>query len=113
MILLFACGCAKGGEGSCFMRQRVDDHSIISCAETPDLSSEEYSRQEDACQSLPGRDAYVSGEFKNELCPRAGIVAGCDLGEGRRLWYYPNETGYPTVADMQLLCSRMTVVPAP
>jgi hypothetical protein len=36
----------KSGEGSCFMRERVDDHSIISCAETPDLSADEYSKQD-------------------------------------------------------------------
>jgi hypothetical protein len=48
IILLVACGCENSGEGSCFMRERADDHSIISCAETPDLSADEYSKQDPA-----------------------------------------------------------------
>lgn len=104
LVLCLASGCAESGDASCTLREQVDDHSIHSCAEAPDLASDEFAEIEDWCASLPGRDYYVDSAFSGELCPRANIVGGCDLGGGRRLWYYPNEEGWPMFDDMESLC---------
>lgn len=110
-----ASGCVSGGDASCSLRQEVNDRSIVSCVEGPDLDSEEFDELRDWCSTIAGRDNYVDGQFHAELCPRAKIAGGCDLGGGRRVWYYPNDHGYPTLREMDAICHGrgLTVVPPP
>jgi len=114
-FLFLLSACAESGDASCMMRERVDDHNIYSCSEGPNLDSDEFQEFEDGCASIPGHDYYVDGDFENELCSRQNIVGGCDLGGGRRLWYYPNELGWPMFEDMEVLCVGLglEVVPPP
>ena len=116
MVLLaaVAVGCASG-DASCKLSQKVDDHGIYTCIEGPNLDSEEYDEFENDCEQMAGRTNYTSSTFQEGLCTREGLVGGCDLGGGKRLWYYPNEQGYPTTADLESACAfhDLEVAPPP
>jgi hypothetical protein len=96
--------CGKSGDAACVTREQLDDKSIYSCVEAEGLNSDEYSETEAWCESLPGRENYAESTFKSELCPRDNIVGGCAFSATRRIWYYPNDDGKPTAADMDALC---------
>jgi|SRR5690242_18134123 hypothetical protein len=104
LALLLVPACAEEGDASCAMREHIDDHDLFSCSEAAELAADEYEDWQHACEQIPGRENYVAAKFSGSLCSRAHIAGGCDLGGGRRLWYYPNAQGYPSAADMEVLC---------
>lgn len=91
------CGCLGGNTIACDFRatrNRCQDRSGIQAANPPAFQA--------TCEAATGD--YIDG-----ACPRAGIVAGCDMGDGVIDWYYPPAT----VADATSACTGEGTVVSP
>ena len=92
LVLLAACGLVSGAakKGSCDFRAAQD--STLRC-ET--ISDTDITRQATTIAALKALCSNGLGTFINGDCPKAGIVAGCQLGgnqsgagEVTTNWYY-------------------------
>lgn len=113
---LSACG-IFGGDGACDFRQCT---GISSC----EPRCQEY-KGSVASGTLQATCASIGGKAISGLCPREGIIGGCQLGlqgDGSKPvdWYYfkaPSQPGYAdgiaTVEDVKRECKQGTFTPAP